>query len=58
LHLAQEHPDLPIRDHVRELIGQLDALGIKPSSDGDDGEVWEGFGDEDSDDDEDVEMQS
>ncbi|EEB88330.1 hypothetical protein MPER_13888 [Moniliophthora perniciosa FA553] len=42
-------------DHVRELIGQLEALGIKASPPGDDDGEEEEWIDEDSED-EDVEM--
>jgi hypothetical protein len=45
LHVNQDHPDRPILEHTRELIGKLDLLGIKPSpveEDGQgDGEDWE-----------------
>lgn len=44
LHVAQDHPDLPLREHARELVAKLEALGIKPSPDGEDegeGEEWE-----------------
>ncbi|KAG8212982.1 hypothetical protein J3R82DRAFT_11368 [Butyriboletus roseoflavus] len=44
LHTSQGHPDLPLLEHVKELIGTLDALGIQPSpaeeEDGSD-EEWE-----------------
>lgn len=46
---------MPLLEHVKELIGTLDALGIQPSpaeeEDGN-GEEWEGVSDED----EDIEM--
>ncbi|KAK7050993.1 hypothetical protein VNI00_005105 [Paramarasmius palmivorus] len=55
LHVNENHPDTPLLDHVGELIGKLEALGIKASppgeEDGDEGE-WV---DEDSED-EDVVM--
>ncbi|KII90009.1 hypothetical protein PLICRDRAFT_108697 [Plicaturopsis crispa FD-325 SS-3] len=60
LHTNEEHPDAPMLEHVKELIVQLDALGIKPSpagADEDEGggedEEWE---DEDGSEDGDVEM--
>jgi hypothetical protein len=44
LHVSQDHPDRPILEHARELIGKLDSLGIKPSpvevDDQDNGEEW------------------
>lgn len=46
LHTREEHPDIPLLEHVKELIAKLDALGIAPSpsesggSDCDD-EGWE-----------------
>ncbi|KAH9002983.1 hypothetical protein EDB86DRAFT_2894351 [Lactarius hatsudake] len=51
LHVNQGHPDLPIREHVEELISKLEELGVKPSpedggQDDDDDENWE---DEESD---------
>ncbi|KAJ3503618.1 hypothetical protein NMY22_g18188 [Coprinellus aureogranulatus] len=55
--MNQEHPDKPILEHVQELIGQLEAAGIKPSpmDEGEDGEEdWEEVDSED--DDGDVEM--
>ncbi|KAK7691030.1 hypothetical protein QCA50_006133 [Cerrena zonata] len=53
LHINQEHPDTPLLEHTRELIGKLDALGIQPSpddaEDGDDGgEGWEDVEDSDN----------
>ncbi|KAG2122774.1 hypothetical protein DEU56DRAFT_69287 [Suillus clintonianus] len=55
LHESQSDPDTPILEHVQELLGTLDALGIKSSPVQDD---EEGDGDdwEDASDDEDVEM--
>ncbi|KAF8071895.1 hypothetical protein FPV67DRAFT_1483083 [Lyophyllum atratum] len=59
LHTNQEHPDAPLLEHVRELIGKLDALGITPSPADGEGEGEEGWedveGSEDSDGD--VEME-
>jgi hypothetical protein len=53
LHKNDEHPDLPLLEHVKELIAKLDALGIaaSPMDDGDEGEgEWEDLeGSEDSD---------
>jgi tetratricopeptide (TPR) repeat protein len=54
LHASQGHHDIPLLEHVKELIGTLDALGIQPSpveeDDGND-EEWEEASDEDEDDD-------
>lgn len=59
LHINEGHPDLPLLEHAQELIGKLDALGIKPSpiEEGDDDEEgeWED-GDSSGDEDGDVEM--
>lgn len=57
LHTNQEHPDIPLLGHVRELISKLEELGIHPSSeeDGDDDGGWEDVEGSD-DEDEDVEM--
>ena len=55
LHTSQEYPDEKLLDHTKELISQLDALGIGSAplgeDDGDDG--WE---DAEDDSEEDVEM--
>jgi hypothetical protein len=54
----QGHPDLPIREHVEELISKLEELGVKPSpEDGgqDDDEDWEDSEESDSSD-RDIEM--
>lgn len=61
LHTTEQHPDIPLLEHTKELIGQLEDLGISPSPEeviGEDGapgddndEDWE-----DEDDDSDVEM--
>ena len=60
LHVAQEHPDLPLREHAKELVEKLEAMGIKASPEGeeDGGEDgWEDeVGSEDGDTDGDVEM--
>ncbi|KAJ7066981.1 hypothetical protein C8F01DRAFT_1119840 [Mycena amicta] len=49
--------DTPLLEHVKELVAKLDALGIKPSPAGQDGEDDQGdWDDEDEDEDEDVEM--
>jgi tetratricopeptide (TPR) repeat protein len=58
LHVNQGHPDLPIREHVEELISKLEELGVKPSpEDGgqDDDEDWEDSEESDSSD-RDIEM--
>ncbi|KAI0316411.1 TPR-like protein [Amylostereum chailletii] len=51
LHIHQEHPDTPLRDHVQELISKLEVLGIQPSpeDEDDDGEEWEEADDSDGD---------
>ncbi|VDC04773.1 unnamed protein product [Peniophora sp. CBMAI 1063] len=43
LHVAQNHPDLPLREHARELVEKLEALGVKASPEGEeeDGGDWE-----------------
>ncbi|KAI0264416.1 hypothetical protein BC834DRAFT_924633 [Gloeopeniophorella convolvens] len=46
LHINQSHPDVPIREHVKELISNLEELGIKPSPEDDgrqDDEEWEDY---------------
>ena len=56
--MNQEHPDLPLREHVNELISKLAELGIKPSLEDDecqDDEEWEDYEGGDSSD-SDVEM--
>jgi len=42
LHTAQEHPNIPLREHAHELIEKLEAMGVTPSpdDDGEDGEEW------------------
>lgn len=56
LHTSLQHPDERLLEHAAELITQLDALGIKPSSADEDEEVAdEGWEDVDESD-EDVEM--
>jgi len=56
LHASQEYPDEPLLEHVKELVGELDALGIEPSPAEQEGneEEWDDVSDEDED--EDVEM--
>lgn len=54
--MRQEHPDLPLLDHARQLIKALDDLGIKPGLDEDDEDGGEeGWEDEDESD-EDIDM--
>ncbi|KAF8135097.1 hypothetical protein EV363DRAFT_1213131 [Boletus edulis] len=57
LHASQGHPDIPLVEHVKELISSLDALGIQPSpleeEDDNDGE-WEEVSDDGEN--EDIEM--
>lgn len=58
LHVNQGHPDLPLREHVNELVSKLEELGIKPSPEDDDGqndEEWEDYEGSDNSD-SDVEM--
>jgi tetratricopeptide (TPR) repeat protein len=45
LHVNQGHPDLPLREHVKELISRLEELGVKPSpeDDGQDDDDWEDY---------------
>lgn len=52
--MNEEHPDTPLLEHVKELISNLDALGIgsSPLEDGDGDDVegeWEDEGSEDED---------
>jgi len=55
LHQSQSDPDTPLLEHVQELLGTLDALGILPSPvEDDEEENMDGW--EDVSDDEDVEM--
>ncbi|KAG6373495.1 TPR-like protein [Boletus reticuloceps] len=58
LHASQGHPDIPLVEHVKELISSLDALGIQPSpleeEDDNDGE-WEEVSEDDGEN-EDIEM--
>lgn len=56
--MNQEHPDVPLLEHVEELMGELEALGVKSSPDEeDDGEEGEEGDWEDADgSDSDVEM--
>lgn len=55
MHESQSDPDTPILEHVQELLGTLDALGIMPSPVQDDDEGDED-GWEDASNGEDVEM--
>lgn len=61
MHENQEHPDTPLLDHTKELIGQLEAQGVQPSPDDDgddeagDADGWEDVDGSDAED-EDVEM--
>jgi hypothetical protein len=55
LHNGQNHPDAPLLDHARELIEQMEAMGIKSCSVAEDGEDEEKWDDIDSDGD-DVQM--
>jgi len=46
LHINQEHPDVPVREHVKELISKLEELGVKPSPEDDDQDdegEWEDY---------------
>ena len=56
LHENESHPDAQLLEHARELIGQLDALGIKPSPMDDDEEGGEWDDIESSGDEDDVQM--
>jgi len=57
LHVAQEHEDGPILEHVNELIESLEAKGIKPTSDDEQDEGgWEDVEGDSEDGDGDVEM--
>ena len=62
MHTNEEHPDIPLLEHVKELIAKLDALGITTSSieDGDgnggDEAEWEDASDSENNDG-DVEME-
>lgn len=57
LHLAQEHADGPILEHVDELIDSLETRGIKPTPEDEqeDGD-WEDADAESEDGDGDIEM--
>jgi hypothetical protein len=57
LHIAQDHGDGPILEHVNELVDSLEAKGIKPTPEDerDDGS-WEDVDADSEDDDGDVEM--
>jgi len=56
LHINEGHPDLPLLEHARSLIQDLEALGIKASpqeeEEGDDDGQWD-----DVDSEEDVDME-
>ena len=57
LHIAQEHGDGPILEHVNELIDSLEAKGIKPTpEDEQDAGGWEDVDADSEDGDGDVEM--
>ncbi|KAK0469663.1 uncharacterized protein EV420DRAFT_1297842 [Desarmillaria tabescens] len=57
LHVNEGHPDIPLLDHVKTLISQLEALGIQPSAPLDEEEEEREWEDLDSEDDDgDVEM--
>ena len=57
LHIAQEHGDGPILEHVNELIDSLEAKGIKPTpEDEQDDSRWEDVDADSEDGDGDVEM--
>jgi hypothetical protein len=57
LHIAQEHGDVPILEHVDELIGSLEKKGITPTpEDEQDGCGWEDVDADSEDGDGDVEM--
>lgn len=53
----QEHPDAPLLEHVKELVANLDALGIGPTPIGEDeDDEEEGNGEDWEDEDGDVDM--
>lgn len=55
--MAQEHADGPILEHVNELIGSLEAKGIKPTPEGEQDEGnWEDVDADSEDGDGDIEM--
>ncbi|KAF5367376.1 hypothetical protein D9758_003692 [Tetrapyrgos nigripes] len=57
LHVNEQHPDKPLLDHVRELIGKLDAAGIKASAaDEEDNDEGDWVDEASEDEDEDVQM--
>lgn len=51
LHVNQQHPDIPLLDHVKELITKLDALGITTSISTDSIDELEDIDDSDENDD-------
>ena len=57
MHIAQDHGDGPILEHVNELVVSLEAKGIKPTPEDerDDGS-WEDVDADSEDDDGDIEM--
>ena len=60
MHTNEEHPDVPLLEHVKELIAKLDVLGItgSPTDDGDGvGEGEDEWEDDSEDGDGDVEME-
>jgi hypothetical protein len=57
LHVAQEHADGPILEHVNELIGSLEAKGVRPTPEDERADGgWEDVEADSENDDEDVEM--
>lgn len=50
LHTNEKHPDIPLLEHVKELIAKLDALGITTSPEDDDGDDDEAEWEDDSED--------
>lgn len=50
MHTNEKHPDIPLLEHVKELIAKLDALGITTSPEDDDGDDDEAEWEDDSED--------